>query len=71
LDGTEAQYKSDPGTTSVSVKRVDKNTLEETDNRDEKVISVGRITVLADGKTMTAFEDKLRGTTAQFTATKQ
>jgi hypothetical protein len=72
LDGTDSPYKGDPGTTSVSVKRVDKNTMEETDKRDGKVISVGRLTVSADGKTMTAaFEDKQRGTTAQFTATKQ
>ena len=72
LDGTEAPYKGDPGTTSVSVKRVGKNTIEETDNRDGKVISVTRMTVAADGKTMTAkVEDKLRGTNSQFTATKQ
>src|ERR1700687_888186 len=36
LDGTEAPYKGDPGTTSVSVKKVDKNTIEETDKRDGK-----------------------------------
>ncbi len=72
LDGTEAPYKGDPGTTSVSVKSVDKNTIEETDKRDGKVISVTRMTVAADGKTMTAkVEDKLRGTNSQFTATKQ
>jgi len=72
LDGTEAPYKGDPGTTSVSVKRVGKNTIEETDNRDGKIISVTRMTVAADGKTMTAkVEDKLRGTNSQFTATKQ
>jgi hypothetical protein len=72
LDGTEAPYKGDPGTTSVSVKSLDKNTIEETDKRDGKVIGVSRMTVAADGKTMTAkFEDKLRGTTSQFTATKQ
>ena len=72
LDGTEAPYKGDPGTTSVSVKSVGKNTIEETDKRDGKVIGVSRMTVAADGKTMTAkFEDKLRGTSSQFTATKQ
>jgi hypothetical protein len=37
LDGTDAPYKGDPGTTSVSVKKVDQNTLEETDKRDGKV----------------------------------
>jgi len=72
LDGTEAPDKGDPGTRSVSVKRVDKNTIEETDKRDGKVISVVRATVAADGKTMiVAVDDKLRGTTTQFTAMKQ
>jgi len=72
LDGTEAPYKGDPGTTSVSVKSIGKNTIEETDKRDGKVISVSRMTVSADGKTMTAkFADKLHGTTSQFTAAKQ
>lgn len=72
LDGTEAPYKGDPGTTSVSLKKVDKNTMEETDKRDGKVISVSRMTLTADGKSMTiAVEDKLHGTTMQFTALKQ
>jgi hypothetical protein len=72
LDGTEAPYKGDPGTTSVSVKRLDKNTVEETDKRDGKVISVSRMTIAADGKTMAiAVDDKLHGTTFQVTAQKQ
>jgi hypothetical protein len=72
LDGTEAPYKGDPGTTSVSVKKVDKNTIEETDKRDGKVISVTRMTVAADGKSMTiAVNDKLHGTTSQYVAVKQ
>ena len=72
LDGTEAPYKGDPGTTSVSVKQVDKNTMEETDKRDGKVIIVNRMTVSVDGKSMTiAFDDKLHGTTGKFTAQKQ
>lgn len=72
LDGTDAPYKGDPGTTSVSVKRMGKNTMEETDKRDGKVISVSRMTVAPDGKTMTiAVNDKLHGTTSQFVAEKQ
>ncbi len=72
LDGTDAPYKGDPGTTSVSVKSVGKNTIEETDKRDGKLISVARMTVGSDGKTMTInVEDKLRGSSSQFTATKQ
>jgi hypothetical protein len=72
LDGTEAPYKGDPGTTTVSVKRMGKNTIEETDKRDGKVISVARITVASDGKSMTiAVTDKLHGTTSAFPAVKQ
>lgn len=62
----------DPGTTSVSVKSMGKNAIEETDKRDGKVISVARISVGPDGKTMTiAVSDKLHGTTSQFVAEKQ
>jgi hypothetical protein len=54
------------------VKRLDKNTVEETDKRDGKVISVSRMTIAADGKTMAiAVDDKLHGTTFQLTAQKQ
>ncbi|HEV7218120.1 MAG TPA: hypothetical protein VGN39_04540 [Terriglobales bacterium] len=72
LDGTDAPYKGDPGTSSVSVKRISKNTVEETDKRDGKVITVLRMTVAPSGKTMTVVvNDKLRGTTSQFVAEKQ
>lgn len=72
LDGTEAPYKGDPGVTSVSVKSIGKNTMEETDKRDGKVISVARWTVGPDGKTMTIkVDDKLHNSQSQFTATKQ
>ena len=72
LDGTDSPYKGDPGTTSVSVKSMGKNTIEETDKRDGKVISVARMTVGSDGNTMTfKVEDKLHGSNSQFTATKQ
>jgi hypothetical protein len=72
LDGTEAPYHGDPGTTSVSVKQIGKNTIDETDKRNGKVISVTRMTVAPDGKSMTfAITDKLQGTTSQFVAEKQ
>ena len=49
-----------------------KNTIEETDKHDGKVISVALMTVGSDGKTMTLkVVDKLRGSKSQFTATKQ
>jgi hypothetical protein len=72
LDGTEAPFHGDPGVTTVSIKKLGSNTLEETDNRDGKVISVSRMTVSADGKTMEiAISDKLHGTHSSATATKQ
>lgn len=72
LDGTDAPYKGDPGTTSVSVKKLGKNSIEETDRRDGKVIGIYHMTVAPDGKTMTiAITDKLHGTTSQYVAEKQ
>jgi hypothetical protein len=71
LDGTDAPYVGDPGTTSVSLKRIG-DSIEETDKRDGKVVSVAKMTVSPDGKTMTALvDDKLHGTTATYVAVKQ
>jgi len=62
LDGSDAPIKGDPGITSVSVKMIGKNTLEETDKRDGKVIGVFKATVQPDGKTIAAmYDDKLQG----------
>jgi hypothetical protein len=72
LDGTDAPYKGDPGTTSVSVKMIGKNTIEETDKRDGKVISVWKMTVSADGKTAKGTGvDALAGRTTLFDVVKQ
>jgi hypothetical protein len=72
LDGTDAPYKGDPGTTTVSVKMLGKDTVEETDKRDGKVISISKITVSADGKTIQwIVNDKLLGTTTKGVAQKQ
>lgn len=72
MDGTEAPYKGDPGTTSVSLKKTGPNSFEETDKRDGKVIAVVKVTVSADGKTIKFdVDDKLHGTHAEFGATKQ
>ena len=68
---TEAPYKGDPGTTSVSVKKISDHALEETDKRDGKVISVARLTASPVGKAMKIeFDDKVHGTQSEFTATK-
>ena len=72
LDGTEAPMKGDPGVTTVSIKKMGKNIIEETDKREGKVISVTKMTVGPDGKTANLVsEDKLHGTTMKFTAMKQ
>jgi len=72
LDGTDAPIKGDPGTTSVSVKRISDSVVEETDKRNGKVIGVYKMTVAPDGKTLTVdVDDKLHGTTSKFTAEKQ
>jgi hypothetical protein len=72
LDGAEAPMKGDPGVTSVSVKMRGKDTLEETDKRDGKVISVFKLTIAADGKTAKAVsEDKLQNKTTEFAVVKQ
>jgi hypothetical protein len=72
FDGKDYPYKGDPGTTSVSLKKIDDNTIEESDKRNGKVISVARMTVEPDGKTMKiAVEDKLRDTSSNWTADKQ
>jgi hypothetical protein len=71
LDGKDVPYMGDPGTTSASLKRIG-DSIEETDKRDGKVTSIAKMTVAADGKTMTiAVDDKLNGTTATYIAVKQ
>lgn len=72
FDGKDYPYKGDPGTTQVSLKKIDDNTIEETDKRKNKVTTVSRMTVDADGKTMKIhIDDKLHNTTADWTASKQ
>lgn len=72
VNGPDAPMKGDPGVTSVSLKMRGKDTLEETDKRDGKVIGVLRMTVAADGKSAKAsYDDKLENRTMEFDVTKQ
>lgn len=72
LDGTDAPMKGDPGVTSVSVKLIKSDTLEETDKRNGKVISVGTFEVAAGGKSAkTTYTDKLQHRTYEASATRQ
>ena len=52
FDGKEFPVAGDPGGTTVALKRVDANTIVETDRRDGKVVEVDRWTVAPDGKTL-------------------
>jgi hypothetical protein len=71
FDGKEYPFKGDPGITGVSLKRIDENTIEETDTREGKVITVARMTVDRDGKMMrVTVEDKLRKAKISWTAEK-
>ncbi len=71
FDGREYPYKGDPGITSVSLKKIDEHTIEETDKRKGKLITITRMTVDPDGKTMRiTVEDKLRNATISWTADK-
>lgn len=72
LGGPEAPMKGDPGVSSVVVKLVGKNTLEETDKRGDKVVSVLTFVVAPDGKTAKASSfDALQGRTTKFDVVKQ
>ncbi len=72
FDGKDYPYKGDPGTTSVSLRRVSSHHIEETDKRNGKVIGVADMTVSPDGQRMTTvFHDKLQGTTFTFVMDKQ
>ena len=72
LDGTVVPYEGDPEKHDVSVKRVDANTIEETDELNGKPTSVVRLRVSADGKSMTIVVNDLGArTTSQFVAVKQ
>jgi hypothetical protein len=72
LNGTDAPYRGDPDISGVAVKRIDKNTIEETAKLNGKVVSVTRTAVGSDGKSMTvSVQDAEDGTTNQFTMRKQ
>jgi hypothetical protein len=71
FDEKEYPFKGDPGVTAVSLKKIDENTIEETDIRKGKVITVTRMTVDRNGKMMVvSVDDKLRKAKISWTADK-
>jgi len=72
LDGTDSPYLGDPGQSSISLKRIDDHTIDETDYRSGKVISTEHMSVSADGKSMAiAWKDLLHGSKGSYTNVKQ
>jgi hypothetical protein len=72
FDGKKYLTANDPGKTWVSLRRISDSTIEETDSHDGKVVDIYRMTVSADGKTMTVVDkDVRRGTTSQYKMLKQ
>lgn len=72
FDGRDYAIKGDRGGSTVSLRRVDDSTIEETMKREGKVVNINRLRVAADGRTMTVtIDDKERGTTMAFVAHKQ
>ena len=72
FDGKDYPIQGDPGHTTVSLKRIGNDTIEETDKRDGKVVGVSRMTMSQDGKSIQVeYTDKERGTTTTFTMGKQ
>lgn len=72
LDGTDAPVKGAYTYNSVSLKRADPHTIEETDKRDGTVVGVAKMTVSPDGKKMTVvYTNKLTDRTSTYVATKQ
>jgi len=72
VDGKDYPVKGSYAYNSVSLKRVNDHTIEETDKRDGKVVFVLKMTVAADGKKMTTVStNKQTDRTATYVADKQ
>jgi hypothetical protein len=72
FDGKEYPVTGDPGQTSVTLKRLDDNTVMETDHRLGRVTDEIRMAAAKDGKTIDVTDkDVLRGQTVTFTLEKQ
>jgi hypothetical protein len=72
LDGKDYPAKGSYTYNSVSLKRIDDHTIEETDKRDGKVVGVLKMTVSPDGKKMTTvYTNKLTGRVSTDVAEKQ
>lgn len=72
FDGKFVPINGDPGHTMVSLKRINANTIEETEQQEGKIVSVERMTVSKDSKSIQVeYTDKLSEMTTKFTMEKQ
>lgn len=72
FDGKEYPIEGDPGKTTVTVKRINANTVEEIDHRQGKVVDEIRLAAAGDGKTIAVTDkDLAHGQTTTFTLDKQ
>jgi hypothetical protein len=72
FDGRDYPVKGGRVTSTVSLRKVNDRTIEQTTKRDGKVVMVDYMAVSADGKTLTVkSEDREHGTTTTFVAVKQ
>jgi hypothetical protein len=61
LDGTDAPYKGSDEFTSVSLKKVDDHTIEESDKKNGKIVKISRWSVAPDGKAIHVRFDDTHG----------
>jgi hypothetical protein len=72
FDGKEYPVEGDPGHTVVSLKRIDDNTVVETDRRQGKITDEIRLAASKDGKTVAVTDkDPQHGQTTTYTLEKQ
>ncbi|GAC1453594.1 MAG: hypothetical protein PVS2B3_07080 [Steroidobacteraceae bacterium] len=72
FDGKEYPVEGDPGHTRVTVKRIDANTIEEIDHRQGRVADEIRLTISADGNSLTITDnDVVHGQTSTITFDRQ
>jgi uncharacterized lipoprotein YmbA len=72
FDGKEYPVVGDPGHTSVTLRKIDANTVEEIDHRQGKVVDEIQLEAAQDGKTVEVTDrDLAHGQTTTFTLDKQ
>jgi hypothetical protein len=72
LDGKEYPVAGDPGKTTVSLKKIDDTTVEETDHRQGRVVDEVRLALAKDGNTIAVVDkDVALGQTITYTLEKQ